>query len=668
AQTFLGLTVNCARCHDHKFDPIRQSEYYGLVSALSGVKQGNRELAGLSLAGKRAAQLAQLEMRRNELAGQIAAIEEPARAAVLAERRLKPTELQPLAAWDFRQDRLEQSAGWEIDLHGAARLTAAGLELTDDTSFATTRPQPQELRAKTLEVWVRLANLEQSGGSAIGIQSLDGGVFDAIVFGEREPRQWMAGSNNYVRTQSFHAAEEGQPGDEPVHLCLTYAEDGTITAYRNGQLYGQPYRASAVAKFAASKSQVVFGLRHAPAGPGKMLAGTIQKARLHDRALSAEEVATGADRTVTAAMIRAQLNGNNLARYEQLQAELDGNRAAIGKLQPASVYAIKPQQPEPTRFLARGNPTQPKDVIAPCGLGALEQLPAGFDLPADAPEGDRRLRLAQWITDARNPLFARVMVNRLWHYHFGVGLVDTPNDFGFNGGRPANQQLLDWMAAEFVAGGYRLKSLHRLIVTSATYRQTSHFNEAALKIDADNRLLWRRTPQRLEAEAVRDAMLHVAGVLDLSLDGPGFQEMKSSIAPGTNTFLYAPDDPTKAIFKRRTLYRVWARSGRSALLDVLDCPDPSTTSPKRAVTTTPLQALSLLNNAFVLHVAEKFTERIARDAGGEPDRQVARAYQLAFGRLPTAEEQAAATPVLREHGLSVLARAIFNSNEFVYVD
>ncbi len=195
------------------------------------------------------------------------------------------------------------------------------------------------------------------------------------------------------------------------------------------------------------------------------------------------------------------------------------------------------------------------------------------------------------------------------------------------------------MSAEFIAGGYRLKALHRLIVTSATYRQSSRLNDAAATIDADNRLLWRRSPQRLEAEAIRDSMLYVAGVLDLSLDGPGFQEMKASIALGTQTHLYAADDPTRDVFKRRTLYRVWARSGRSALLDALDCPDPSSTSPRRAVTTTPLQALSLLNNTFVLHVVDKFAERIARDVGAEPVRQVERAYRLAYGRAPTAVEQ-----------------------------
>ena len=668
AQTFLGLTVNCARCHDHKFDPIRQSEYYALVSALSGVRQGNRNLAGLSLRGKRATALAALESRRKELESEIAFLVQPVRAAILAKRRAQPVELRPLATWDFRQDRLEQTAGWEIELHGAARLTPAGLELAGDDAFATTGRSSQDLRAKTLEVWVRLANVKQGGGGAMGLQSLDGGVFDSIVFGERDPGQWMAGSNNFVRTQSFHAPEEVSPGDEPVHVCLTYAEDGTIAAYRDRQPYGQPYRANSPATFPARKSQVIFGLRHAPAAPGKTLSGVIERARLYDRALSAEEIATGSDQTVTATMIRQELGAEELARYEQLQGELTNTNAALAVLQPASVYAIKPKDPEPTHLLTRGNPAQPKEVVAPAGIAALGSLPADFGLSSDAPESERRLRLAQWITDARNPLLARVIVNRLWHYHFGVGLVDTPNDFGFNGGRPANQALLDWLAAELISSGYHLKHIHRLIVTSSTYRQTSSLNEAAMKIDADNRLLWRHSPQRLEAEAVRDTMLYVAGVLDLALGGPGFREMKVTIAPGTNTFLYAPDDPTKAVFKRRTLYRTWAHSGRSALLDVFDCPDPSTTSPKRAVTTTPLQALSLLNNAFVLHLAEKFADRIQRDAGTEPARQVARAYELAYGRLPTDDERAIAVRVVRDDGLGVLTRAIFNSNEFVYVD
>ncbi|MBI2824465.1 MAG: DUF1553 domain-containing protein [Planctomycetia bacterium] len=668
SQTFLALTVNCARCHDHKFDPIRQKEYYGLVAALSGVRQGNRELTGLEPTAARAEQGATSRSRHAELSGELAILEQPVREQILSQRSQPQADLRPLAAWDFARGVEGQPAGWELALHGSARITADGLALDGETAYATCGTLLKELRAKTLEAWVRLANVEQRGGAVLGVQSLDGTEFDAMVFGEREPRRWLAGSENFVRTRSFSGPDETETNDTAIHVCITYADDGTITAYRDGRPYGQAYRASGIATFAAGQTQVVFGLRHSPAGPGKLLAGTIERARLYDRALTAEEVAASSGRHVTSAMIRAKLAPDQRARFDALHEELARLAALIAVLQPSQVYAIKPRAPEPTRLLERGDPAKPKDVISPCGIGSLSALPADFGLAPDGAEGERRQRLAAWITDARNPLFARVIVNRLWHYHFGTGLVDTPNDFGFNGGRPSNRALLDWLAAELVASGYRLKAIHRLIVTSAAYRQGSRYAAAAAQVDADNRLLWRKTPQRLEAEAVRDCMLQVAGVLDLAMDGPGFQEMKISIAPGTNTYLYAPDDPTRAIFKRRTLYRVWARSGRSALLDVFDCPDPSTTSPRRAVTTTPLQALALLNNPFVLHVADKLAERVAREAGSEPTNQVARAYQLAYGRLPRDDERDAASRIVSQRGLGVLTRALLNSNEFLYVD
>jgi hypothetical protein len=371
---------------------------------------------------------------------------------------------------------------------------------------------------------------------------------------------------------------------------------------------------------------------------------------------------------VTPTAVRKRLEPAQIKQLEVTRAEIAELDRQLAILHPTRIHAAKIEQPAPTHLLNRGNPAQPLEVVAPGGVGSLAGPKATFHLAPDAPEAERRRRLAEWITARDNPLFARVIVNRLWHYHFGVGLVDTPNDFGFNGGRPSNQRLLDWLASELMANGYHLKPIQRLIVSSATYRQSSRNNAEATAIDADNRLLWRKSPSRLEAEAIRDAMLATAGVLDTRLGGPSFQEMKVSIAPGTETYMYTPDDPTRDDFKRRTLYRLWARSGRSPLLDVLDCPDPSAAAPKRAVTTTPLQALALLNNAFVLHVTDKFCMRVVHDVGNDPSAQVRRAYRLAYGREPDRDELAAAKRVVAEHGLSVLARAIFNSNEFVYVD
>jgi hypothetical protein len=356
--------------------------------------------------------------------------------------------------------------------------------------------------------------------------------------------------------------------------------------------------------------------------------------------------------------------------YYRLTAALNGahhgERILPGTGQ--SVYAVTSSQPETAYLLVRGNTRQLGEVVTAGGVAALAGLPADFGLSANAPEAERRRRLAAWVTDPRNPLFGRVIVNRLWHYHFGVGLVDTPNDFGFNGGRPTHPELLDWLAVQLQQHHWSLKQLHRLVVLSETYRQSGSVQVNALHADAANRLLWRRSPTRLEAEAVRDAMLSASGQLNLRLDGPGFQDFKFLRAPGTAALLFTPGDPIGVEFNRRTLYRTWARAGRNRLLDAFDCPDPSASAPSRAVTTTPLQALALLNNSLVLRLAQNFGERLEREAGNDGNAQICRAYRLAYGREPRAGELALARQVVQQHGLAVLTRAIFNSNEFLYID
>jgi hypothetical protein len=210
--------------------------------------------------------------------------------------------------------------------------------------------------------------------------------------------------------------------------------------------------------------------------------------------------------------------------------------------------------------------------------------------------------------------------------------------------------------------------MHRLIVMSAAYRQSSRSDPEAVRLDAGDRLLWRKAPTRLEAEMVRDALLAVAGRLDTKLGGPSFRDEEIVQSPGTPAILYTAVDPGRQGLDRRTLFRVWARGGRSPFLDIFDCPDPSTTAPRRAVTTTPLQALSLMNNALVLHLSDVMAARLVREAGADPGRQVDRAYRLAFGRRPEPSERERAVRVVERFGASALARAIFNCNEFLYLD
>ena len=291
-----------------------------------------------------------------------------------------------------------------------------------------------------------------------------------------------------------------------------------------------------------------------------------------------------------------------------------------------------------------------------------------FGLAADAPESARRKALAAWIASSQNPLFARVVVNRLWQAHFGTGLVETSSDLGFNGGAPSHPELLDWLASELVAQGFSLKSMHRLIVCSSAYRQASKLDPIAHKRDAGARLLWRKAPTRLEAEMVRDAMLAISGVLDEKLGGPSFRDQEIVQAKGTPAMLYAAADPRTPGHNRRTLFRAWARGGRSVLLNAFDCPDPSTTMPRRPVTTTPLQALSLMNNALVLYLADAFAARLTSEAGLDAGRQVDLAYRLALSRNPEPGEREQARRVVERLGAAPLARAIFNSNEFLYLD
>ena len=331
-------------------------------------------------------------------------------------------------------------------------------------------------------------------------------------------------------------------------------------------------------------------------------------------------------------------------------------------------YAVKPGKVGVTRVHVRGNTGQPGEVVSAGGLAALTGSAADFGLAPDAPEADRREHLASWIADPRNPLFARVLVNRLWQAHFGSGLVETPSDLGFSGGVPSHPELLDWLASELVARGWSLKAIHRLIVTSASYRQSSRLDPAAMRRDAGSRLLWRKAPARLEAEMVRDAMLAISGRLDRSLGGPSIFDRDITKAPGTSIVVNVEADPSKPGLDRRTLYRAWSRGGRSGLLDAFDCPDPSTTAPRRAITTTPLQALALMNNALVLYLSDAFAARLARDAGVDTGAQVERAYRLAFGRSPEPGERERAARLVERSGASTLARVLFNSNEFLYVD
>jgi hypothetical protein len=313
--------------------------------------------------------------------------------------------------------------------------------------------------------------------------------------------------------------------------------------------------------------------------------------------------------------------------------------------------------------LMRGSVDNLGPIATPAALSLVEGLSPAFPSGLTAPEGQRRADLARWITNPANMLAWRSIVNRVWHYHFGTGIVDSPNDFGHMGSLPTHPELLDWLAVEFRDSGGSFKKLHKLIVMSATYRQSSSGNPANESIDNDNRFLWRANRQRLDAESLRDSILAASGKLDLTIGGPSVEQFffKDDHSPVYDYSRYDPDAPGNY---RRSVYRFIVRSVPDPLMERFDCPDVSMITAKRTITITAIQALALLNNPFVLKQAEHLAERV-QQSGGDP---VQTTFRFTLQRRPEPREQETLSAYLAREGMVNLCRLILNLNEFLFVD
>ncbi len=676
SQTFVAMTVNCARCHDHKFDPIPQQDYYRLKAALDGVRHGNRPWLTPDETRARESEVTQLNNRVAQLEKKLNDLEQSVRESILSDRannqstvNAEPGLEKPFARWTFEKDAQDSAGKLHAGLVGGARIERGRLILDGKGAFARTDVLAQPLREKTFEVWATLSSLAQRGGGLISLETKENGVFDAIVFGERVPKKWMAGSSSFQRSRDLTAPdEEAKPGTL-VHVAIVYRTNNSISVFRNGLPYGETYTPTgdngSLQTFSPREARVLLGLRHTGAGNG-FFAGEIEEARLYDRALSDDEILRSArqmdSRIVTSDELTQAMTPAQRQERESLVTRISEARNAVRGLVPVQqVYAAVSRQPEPTFVLVRGDIEKRKGTATAGGLSAVS-MTADFGLPATAPEAHRRIKLAEWIASPKNPLTWRVMVNRVWHHHFGRGLVGTPNDFGVNGERPSHPELLDWLASEFIAQGGSLKKLHRLILLSATYQQASAGASGAT--DADNRLLSHFPLRRLEAEAVRDAMLSVSGQLNPEMGGPGFRPFKVTVS---GSHFYEITDPIGPAFNRRTLYRMNVQSGKDPLLDSLDCPDPSTKTPARNVTTTPIQSLGLMNSAFVQRQCRHFAQRLVKEAGDDLTSQIQLAYRLAFSRDPNPEEASGMRALARTQGLESACWVLLNASEFIYV-
>ena len=661
--TFASVTVHCAQCHNHKFDPIPQEDYYRLQAVFAALDRTDRAYhrAPALYARRRA-----LEDAVRDNAAALAALETPLRARAGAalgdmERTIRDGGAKgpnvrrgyhsAVATSPDVVKWVQVDLGESVDIDRVWLLPASDpfnglgdgfgfpvrfkVEVSDDPDF----------REGVKLAWIRyditfMADFPNPGLTPF---STGGSKDDGI-------------SGRYVRVTATRLA----PRKDDYIFAL--AELKVTDRAGNNVALGKPVASldSIESGERWSRANLTDGL--APSG-----LSAAEKAELEARL---EE------------LLLATADAGTRSRRDELRREGKRLAAELGTLpKPDRVYAggihhgtgsftgtgASGGRPRPIHFLGRGQVTQPGRLVGPGALSALTFAPARFDLPDDAPEGARRAALASWLIDPRNPLLWRSIVNRIWHYHFGRGLVETPDDFGRNGGLPSHPELLDWLAAEFRDGGGSLKALHRLIVTSETYRQSSSGDPAGAAIDSGNTLLWRQNRRRLEAEAVRDAVLAVSGRLDLRMGGPGWQDFVIERPEHSPHYVYAKADPEDTATFRRSIYRFIVRSQTQPWMTSLDCADPSMRVDRRSESLSPLQALALLNNGFMLTQARHFTARVAAEANGLAA-QVARAHELAFGRTPSAEEAARLGEFARAHGLPALCRVLLNLNAFLFID
>ncbi len=684
----MGVTINCARCHDHKLDPISQREYYGLWAVFAGVKRGDRELDPAATA-RRETERQQLQTRLREITAELGRLtgEGLDLADMVGGGNGRGTGVKG-AGLDLRtgnvvKDKLGYHRDIQVNRRQKPEWPDANTPKFVQWIFLPDGKSPVQLASQ-----VTVSNLPPTSGHA----------WDAIRNGPL---------NAQVSTKL-----DGVDFATPGHSILGLHANAGITFD-----LAEIRKVSGFAKLRFT-AQVGFG-----AGPvaattradfsvfaGKEL--LFQKLKLRkDESARVDVALPAAAETLTLiatdggdgighdllflgdARLSPDTDVQTLAaadrvRIESLRAEEKQLSATLNaKTDPEKVYAITNTEPAVVKVLRRGNPEDAQEEVAPGVLACVKHAPADFARAKT--EGERRLALAEWITHPANPLTRRVLVNRLWHHHFGVGLVDTPSDFGKGGGVPSHPELLDWLAEEFLARGWSLKAMHRLICTSAAYRQasgveglkSSRVEEGKVPrarptsstlqplnpstLDASNRLLWRQNPRRLDAESVRDTVLAVSGKLNLAAGGPGWRDFKYTEAYAPIYQYITADTPE---LWRRSIYRFIVRTTPHQFMTTLDCPNPANLTPARTATTTALQALALSNNEFMLQQARHFATRVEREAGADPAAQITRAFQLAFARAPSQPELAAARDLVRTDGVFSLCRMLLNTNEFVYVD
>ena len=648
----MAVTMNCARCHDHKLDPITQREYYGLWAIFAGVKREDRHVDPKEQV-RYDREKAALEQRLSELRSDIARLsgEGFALASLLPvgtgidRSNGEITKKEQHYLRDIRANVLQRVAkvpgvlgvflpDGKADIKVDDRIVLKGLPKTSGHAWDTIANRPLQGQRTT-----KLDGIDYAakGRTLLGLHANGGITFDL----EKIRRLSGIREGRLTGVVGFGASETAAD---------TKAD---LTVFVDDQIKFQRLRLR-------KKQTVALDIPIAADARTLTLVATDG-----GDGIGSDLLFIG-DPKLEPTAKESQLSSADAERLKSLRAEAKAADAAVKQLKaPAMVYAAVPQKEIPViKVNRRGNPEDLGEEVTPTAFGWVKHAPPGLG-GSDRPEGERRLALAEWITHPDNPLTRRTIVNRLWHHHFGQGIVTTPSDFGLGGDRPSHPELLDWLATEFQRNGWRLKPVHRLIVMSATYRQASLAQDPkAAGLDSSNRLLWRQNPRRLDAESLRDSVLAVSGKLDLTMGGPGFKDFDyvEAYAP-----IYNYVSPDKPELWRRSIYRFVVRTTPHTFMAALDCPDPANLTPARNRTTTATQALALSNNEFMLRQARHLATRVENE-GGPGAAGVDRTFALAFQRAPTASERQAAVSLVNEQGLFALCRALLNANEFAYLD
>ncbi len=652
--TFCSVTIQCARCHNHKFDPITQEDYYGLQSIFAAVDRADRaydldpavDRERRSLNAKLAdlnSKLATLQQEM-EMAGgaELKALDDQIARLKAAQQVKKASEF----GYHSALAKIPDQEKWvTVDLGSVATVAQIVLRPCHDDFGGIGAGFGFPLRFKVdissdNQTWQTIHDRTQQTVANPGLTAYE-------ISNLNTSARWIRITANQL------APRRG------VYI-LALAELQVLDAAGNNLANGAKVTAldSIEARPRWSKNNLTDN-RWAVAGDPRAAANLRELVKKRATIVKTIEtplrVAKRYDWQKDVEAIKKQL------------ADLPAGRmvyAAATSFKAQSNFKPTEGKLRTIHVLARGDVQQPQQLARP----AMLRLDSHSDslIHADA-EGQRRAALAHWLVDQNNPLVWRSIVNRIWQYHFGQGMVATPNDFGRMGARPTHPRLLDWLATEFRDGGQSMKRFHRLIVTSSTYRQSSRFVEANAMIDQDNQFLWRMNRRRLSAEEIRDSILAASGALDRSTGGPGYYLFALEKTAHSPHYEYHKFDPSDPASHRRSVYRFIVRSQPNPWMTTLDCADSSQSTPRRTETLTSLQALSLLNNQFNLVMAERFAARLEAQADTVHD-QVGLGIALVTQREPQADEQRALVAYAETHGLANLCRILFNLSEFVYLD